>query len=128
MILSRRTKPRRGPVRNPAYLKFIRSLRCLICVLQHLVQKGRTEAAHSGPHGISQKSSDLSAIPLCLEHHQTGKDSYHRLGWRFFEYHGLDLEKITGELFMRWRSSQGCVEPTVEAFALGSPFLLRGNR
>ena len=38
------------------------------------------EASHTGPHGLGQKSSDFSAIPLCYQHHRTGKDSYHKLG------------------------------------------------
>ena len=29
-----------------------------------------TQACHMGPHGISQKASDYTAIPMCAEHHQ----------------------------------------------------------
>jgi len=57
------------------------------------------EAAHTGPHGLSQKSSDLSAIPLCARHHRTGDDSYHKLGPRkFAEAHQLDLRGIVAGL------------------------------
>src|SRR6476660_6388414 len=53
------------------------------------------EAAHTGPHGIGQKSPDSSAIPLCARHHRTGNDSYHRLGPRkFSEKHNLDIPSI----------------------------------
>lgn len=48
------------PVRDAAYLKFVRSLPCLGCGRRYGV-----EAAHTGPHGLSQKASDLSCIPLC---------------------------------------------------------------
>jgi hypothetical protein len=48
------------PVRNPEYLKFIRKLPCSACGSTR-----RIEAAHTGPHGMSQKASDLQCIPLC---------------------------------------------------------------
>ncbi|MGA2119544.1 MAG: hypothetical protein ABSH56_32955 [Bryobacteraceae bacterium] len=53
------------PIRNPACLQRVRSLPCLVCRTTRAV-----EAAHTGPHGLSQKSSDLSAIPLCGKHHR----------------------------------------------------------
>jgi hypothetical protein len=82
------------PIRNPAYLRWIRSLPCLVCRTTRAV-----EAAHTGPHGLSQKSSDLSAIPLCGRHHRTGDDSYHRLGPRkFAEVHELNLPAIVARL------------------------------
>ena len=82
------------PTRHPGYLRWIRSLPCTVCRTSRFV-----EAAHTGPHGISQKSSDLSAIPLCARHHRTGDDSYHRLGpRRFAEMHGLNLGGIVARL------------------------------
>ena len=89
------------PIRNPAYLRWIRSLPCLVCHTSRAV-----EAAHTGPHGLSQKSSDLSAIPLCGKHHRTGDDSYHRLGpRRFAEVHQLNIRaivaRLSGKAFIR---------------------------
>ena len=82
------------PVRNPGYLQWIRTLPCSVCGTRRAV-----EAAHTGPHGLSQKSSDLSAIPLCGRHHRTGDDSYHKLGPRkFAEVHRLDLRAIVAGL------------------------------
>jgi hypothetical protein len=82
------------PVRNPRYLQWIRTLPCSVCRTRRAV-----EAAHTGPHGLSQKSSDLSAIPLCGRHHRTGDDSYHKLGPRqFAEVHRLDLRGIVAGL------------------------------
>jgi Protein of unknown function (DUF968) len=82
------------PTRNLKYLAWIRTLPCLVC--------GRTtgvEAAHTGPHGMAQKSSDTSAVPLCARHHRTGRDSYHKLGARAFErQHSLDLPLIVAHL------------------------------
>jgi hypothetical protein len=57
------------------------------------------EAAHTGPHSLSQKSSDLCAIPLCARHHRTGDDSYHKLGPRkFAEVHELNIRAIVTRL------------------------------
>jgi hypothetical protein len=74
----------RKPIRDKAYLKWIRTLPCLLCRTRVGV-----EAAHSGPHGISQKAPDTSALPLCFECHRTGELSYHNIGRKFFETHGL---------------------------------------
>ena len=82
------------PVRNPGYLQWIRTLPCAVCRTTRQI-----EAAHTGPHGISQKSSDLSAIPLCARHHRTGYDSYHKLGPRkFAEMHQIDTRAIVARL------------------------------
>ena len=82
------------PTRNLRYLAWIRTLPCLVC--------GRTtgiEAAHTGPHGMGQKSPDASAVPLCARHHRTGHDSYHKLGPRAFErHHQVDIAVIVRHL------------------------------
>ena len=82
------------PVRNAGYLQWIRTLPCAVCRTIRAV-----EAAHTGPHGIGQKSSDLSAIPLCARHHRTGDDSYHKLGPRkFAEVHRLNVRAVVTRL------------------------------
>jgi len=72
------------PARSPKYLAWIRTFPCLLCRRLRGV-----EAAHSGPHGIGQKASDFSALPLCSDCHREGKFSYHNLGPKFFALHGL---------------------------------------
>jgi hypothetical protein len=82
------------PIRNPRYLQWIRTLPCSVCRTTRTI-----EAAHTGPHGLSQKSSDLSAIPLCARHHRTGDDSYHKLGPRkFAELHQLNIRAMIARL------------------------------
>ena len=82
------------PFRNPGYLQWIRTLPCSVCRTTRAI-----EAAHTGPHGLSQKSSDLCAIPLCVMHHRTGDDSYHKLGPRkFAEVHHLNIRAIVARL------------------------------
>ena len=91
----RRTKP----VRNPAYLRWIRSLPCSVCRTRWQI-----EAAHTGPHGMGQKSSDLSAIPLCARHHRTGNDAYHHLGpSKFAEVHRLNIREFVARLSAKSR-------------------------
>jgi hypothetical protein len=85
------------PVRNPKYLGWIRTQPCLVCGSTRWI-----EAAHTGPHGLGQKSPDTSAVPLCANHHRTGNDSYHRLGPRkFAEVHNLDLAAIVQRLNLK---------------------------
>src|SRR5579862_6480900 len=85
------------PARSPKYLAWIRTQPCLVCRSKRAV-----EASHTGPHGISQKSPDSSAVPLCARHHRTGNDSYHRLGPRKFgEVHNVDLANIVRRLTLK---------------------------
>lgn len=82
------------PKRDPRYLAWIRTQPCLVCGSRRGV-----EAAHTGPHGLGQKSPDTSAIPLCAIHHRTGRDSYHRLGPRKFAgEHDIDIPAIVRNL------------------------------
>src|SRR5262249_7369284 len=96
-----------GPDRSPEYLAWIRTLECVIC---SRVCGGSTsiEAAHTnvlGPRGMSQKTSDFSAIPLCSGHHRGAPGSYHQLGQqRFAQEYAIDLRQLVGafnELFRR---------------------------
>jgi hypothetical protein len=51
---------------------------------------GRITAHHAGPHGLSQRADDWTALPLCDAHHQHGPHSVHKLGKLFWAFHGLD--------------------------------------
>lgn len=52
--------------RCDAYLRYVRSHRCVNCEFHGAVQHGNTEADHRGERGVSQKCSDLLVIPLCM--------------------------------------------------------------
>src|SRR5712691_3617244 len=85
------------PQRSSPYLAWIRTQPCVVCRATRWI-----EAAHTGPHGLGQKSPDSSAIPLCTKHHRTGKDSYHKLGPRkFAQIHNLDIPTIVRKLNMK---------------------------
>ena len=81
------------PVRDPAFLAFVRSLPCSICYRTRGV-----EAAHIGRRGMAQKSSDREAIPLCSLHHK----EQHRIGMkRFAESYALDIPALVEQLNQR---------------------------
>lgn len=86
----RRRNPPRTIARSEKYKRFIRKQPCLIA---NGCSHEPVEAAHTGPHGIGIKASDLDCIPLCAYHHRRGTLSYHNLGEkRFLEHWGIDLE------------------------------------
>lgn len=100
----RRKNPPRTIPRSRKYLEFIREQRCLInngaCTYMPI------EAAHTGPHGMGIKGSDLLCLPLCRWHHQIGPESYHQLGEkRFLQHWGINLERTIQDLqrrFAQW--------------------------
>jgi hypothetical protein len=92
-------KERRGPVRDEAYLGWIRTLTCVACQ-----REGPSEAAHTGDHGLGQKAPDTDAIPLCAACHRTGQQAYHRLGRAAFERaYGVSCARVVTRLQAEWR-------------------------
>lgn len=99
------------------YKAFIGGLACVVCMIQEegkpvprgkrrgYSQVTRTEVAHVGVRGLSQKCSDREAIPLCIFHHEHGyPESHHTLGKKFWEHHGIDrdvLVKFYNDLYER---------------------------
>lgn len=107
------TKKKLG--KDPAYLEYIRSLRCCVCV--HIeatsswrevhprgtMQKSLTEAAHVGPRGISQKCPDRETLPLCALHHREGQFSQHSMGKLFWKHFDLNRDELLAMYQMRYR-------------------------
>ena len=94
------------------YLAWIRTLDCAVCLKSP--SSALIEAAHTnvlGPRGLSQKTSDYSAIPLCAQHHRLNCDSYHVMGERSFAIqHSMDLQQLVvslNEQFQRQPYSLG---------------------
>ncbi len=102
----KRSKPRRGPLKDPAYLDWIRSRNCAVCMLAgygmplcvQLPDRMRSEAAHVGVRGLGQKCHDRQTVPLCDAHHRTGAYAHHVLGKAFWDFYDLDRDKIIAEL------------------------------
>jgi hypothetical protein len=56
--------PRRGPLRSPKYLAFLRSHGwCVIC------GASGCDPAHGPVNGLSSKGPDNEAVPMCRKHH-----------------------------------------------------------
>lgn len=101
------------PVRDKSYRSWIASLNCIVpgCTSVNLhkwtAAGAWTEAAHTGPHGISQKASDYSCVPICHWHHLESRDSYHKLGERKFEaHHRISIKEIVKVLRARYEAGR----------------------
>ena len=105
----------RRAIRDPQYMRWIRSQGCVICTGPHrcpgadkcerfrvFVLYGRTEAAHVGLRGLGQKCSDRETIPLCAWHHRLGAESHHKLGKKFWEHHGLNRNELIAQFQARY--------------------------
>lgn len=98
---SPRRAARRGPARDPAYLDWIRTLRCEAC------GRAPCEAAHTGSDGgTGIKASDYSAVPLCHICHRTGTYSYHAGRATFAAMYCLDFRGIVARLNSVWEQLQ----------------------
>lgn len=88
---------REKPVRSKPYLAFIRKQPSVVS------EFGPCQACHTGPHGGSQKASDLSAIPLTWDEHlEYGKDPY-----GYAEAKGLDVPKLILKLNLEFQADGG---------------------
>lgn len=66
-------RPKKPPVKDPAYLDFIRSQPCYICEMRGEKQWfEKSEAHHTKTKGAG--GGDDTAIPLCLMHHRERHD------------------------------------------------------
>jgi hypothetical protein len=101
------------PVKDSAYLKFVRCFPCIACGSTR-----RVEAAHIGPHAYSERSSDFTALPICFDCHQGGKEALHKIGpERFQLLNGIEFSAMqamfnrfyflkTGKHAQGWESEQ----------------------
>lgn len=101
-IPRKRAKPRRGPVKDPKYLDWIRSQPCCVCNRLYPWLALPSEAAHVGRRGLGQKCDDREALPICTRHHRTGAFSVHVLGKGFWTHYGLDRDKLIAEYQERY--------------------------
>ena len=65
--------------RNREYMLWIKLWPCLVCGDE------RTEAAHTGSHGLGTKASDFRCLPLCEIHHRDDTRGLDKLGPEKFE-------------------------------------------
>lgn len=97
-IPKRRLKPRRGPLRCPAFRAYLRSKRCAIAdVAGHVCFPGphQCDPAHTQNNGMRSKGPDSSCAPLCRAAH----DEYDT-GRKTFEMkYGIDMKACA---FAHW--------------------------
>lgn len=89
-----RSATKRKIGKDPAYLDYIRSLPCCVCVTLGASQTSLTESAHVGPRGMSQKCPDRETLPLCALHHRDGQFSQHAMGKMFWAHHDLGRDEL----------------------------------
>ena len=97
------------PKKDPKYLDWIRLQWCWVCQYCTGSEAGtrHVEACHTGVRGLRQKAPDREAIPLCVRHHRTGKESHHALQKQFWKHHRLDREAIMAYLNRLYESETG---------------------
>lgn len=98
MIRSRRTsKYAREQARDrkaaSAYYRWISEQPCVVCGARPVT------VAHVGERAFGRKCHYSQTLPICVEHHlwEGGPESQHRLGKRFWEFHGLDRDALIAE-------------------------------
>lgn len=118
-------KPRKPPVPKWVlnYWEWVGAQPCVVCrkerdsVIECFggeakgnIQCSPTEVAHVGVRGLRQKCDPREVLPLCgVLHHRLGPYSHHRLGKRFWEFHGLDREALLRQYQERYESETGLV-------------------
>lgn len=81
---------RAPPLRDPAYLAFVRTLPCAVCGAPP-----PSEPSHFGSRGMSQKTDDSRVVPSCREDH----DAFHQTGR--LRVRGRELSRVeTERLFL----------------------------
>ena len=91
------------PERDSNYLDYVRTLPCICCGIQH-----RSEAHHLKDNrlgGISQKSPDWTALPLC---HNCHLGIAHGSGWHeAMKWIPYELDDFTRLCYQRWKNKNG---------------------
>lgn len=66
-----------------------------------------SEAAHTGPRGLGQKSPDEQCIPLCPDHHRHRRDALDVAGPKNFQaIHRIDIQHLVQRLQSNWTALQ----------------------
>ena len=85
------------PVRDRAYLQFVKRFACVACCSTRCV-----DPAHTGPHAMGQKASDLDVIPLCRKCH----DLFDADPKGFASKNGLDIPALIRGFIALWKARQ----------------------
>lgn len=99
---SSRSKPcpsaGRGPMRDPEYRRFIRTLPCSVGGCNKIY----IQAAHYRVNGMGSKSSDYTCVPLCQWHHLDGPYALHKGLEAFEAEYGISIPAIIADCLGLW--------------------------
>jgi hypothetical protein len=102
-VKKRRAKPRRGPLRDAKYRRWLRDRLCAVwrgpdsCFLL-----SDCDAAHTANNGMGSKGPDSSCVPLCRKHHRE-----YDAGRKAFEKkYGVDMRAIAAEQWARYEQER----------------------
>lgn len=119
-IPRRRSKPRRGPLRDRKYLRFLRYQGfCVVCFpYDHASswsdsdtfarclgtsEDWEIDPCHGPVNGMGSKGPDNEAVPMCRRHHRQQT----RLGWECFEHRcAIDRKAKAAEWWEAYQESK----------------------
>lgn len=112
-IPQKRTKARRGPMRDPKYRRWCRKQECAIlremdsnddrsdvCVDDPALMFNACDPAHTQNNGMRSKGPDSSCVPLCRKHHQ----EYDAGRAAFEKKYGVNMKKLAAEHYARYQA------------------------
>ena len=93
-----RTKPRRGPMRDPKYRRWLREQLCAAPGDYFEDHSLSVDPAHTQNNGMRSKDPDSSCAPLCRARHRE-----YEAGRAAFEAkYGIDMRQIAAEHYFRY--------------------------
>ncbi len=105
-IRRKRTKPRRGPLRDRAYMNWLKERDCCVCAKSAPWVKGhrqmgvQIDPAHTENNGMRSKGPDSSCAPLCRFPHHREYDA----GRKAFEMkYGVDMKNEAAAHWAAWQ-------------------------
>jgi hypothetical protein len=88
-------------IKDPAYLRWVRQQRCLICW-------GSADHAHhimtAQPSAMGKRSGDQWAVPLCALHHRKIHEAGNENNW--WALQGFDPHRWAAETWARWQEGE----------------------
>jgi hypothetical protein len=94
------------PWRSEKYLAFVRLYPCIVAGCWRKAEAAHTETGEM--HGMSQKTGDDTAVPICTEHHTMAPTAYHQIGEaEFCRLYDIDLVNVRAYLHADFRAIGG---------------------
>ncbi len=94
-IPCKRAKPRKGPMRDPKYRRWLHGEPCAVRWFLGMASpcSGGSDAAHTKNNGMRSKGPDSSCVPLCRKHHS----EYDADRAAFEKTYGVNMREIAAE-------------------------------